>query len=150
MESTRRNMKEYSKFELYFGNLAIILWIALGAFSCWFFYPLSAIGFFALASFLVFFELGKHGCLTCYYCKTCTIGMGKLPELFFAKAGTANVNKKAMKLFPFIYLLMSLLPIALSIISILQSIAISKIVVLTGLLMFSFYSGLVRRKNLLP
>ena len=150
MESTRRNMKEYSKFELYFGNLAIILWIALGAFSCWFFYPLSAIGFFALASFLVFFELGKHGCLTCYYCKTCTIGMGKLPELFFAKAGTANVNKKAMKLFPFIYLLMSLLPIALSIISILQSIAISKIVVLAGLLMFSFYSGLVRRKNLLP
>jgi hypothetical protein len=150
MEPTKRNIKEYSKFELYFGNLAIILWIILGAFSCSFFYPLSAIGFFVLIAFLVFFELGKHGCQTCYYCKTCTIGIGKLPELFFAKAGTANVNKKAMNLFPLVYLLMSLLPIALSIISILQNLTASKIAVLTGLLIFSFYTGLARRKNLLP
>jgi hypothetical protein len=149
MEPAHRNMKDYSKFELYIGNLVLILWIILGAFSCWFFYPLSAIGFFALAAFLVFFELGKHGCQTCYYCKTCTIGMGKLPELFFAKNGTANVNKKAMRLFPFIYLLMSLLPIVLSIISILQSLVVFKILVLAGLLVFSLFTGIVRRKNLL-
>jgi hypothetical protein len=149
MEPAHRKMKDYSKFELYIGNLVLILWIILGAFSCSFFYPLSSIGFFALAAFLVFFELGKHGCQTCYYCKTCTIGMGKLPELFFAKAGTANVNKKAMRLFPFIYLLMSLFPIVLSIISILQSLTAFKIVVLAGLLVFSLFTGIVRRNNLL-
>jgi hypothetical protein len=148
MESPHRNMKEYSKFELYFGNLVIIFWILLGAFSCLFFHPLIAIGFFALASFLVFFELGKHGCQTCYYCKTCTIGMGKLPELFFSRAGTANVNKKAMKLFPFVYLLMSLLPILLVTISIAQSFAVEKAAVLAGLLVFSFWTGIVRRQNL--
>jgi hypothetical protein len=146
MEALQRKTKDYSKSELIFGNLLIALWILLGAYSCWLIYPLSAIVFFALASFLVFFELGKHGCQTCYFCKTCTIGMGKLPELFFRKAGTANVNKKAMKLFPFVYLLLSLVPIVLYVVSMIQTIAILKIVNLSLVLLFSIYSGVIRRK----
>jgi hypothetical protein len=149
MESPNRKTKEYSKFELIFGNLAIILWIVSGAMSFWFFYPLVAIVFFISAAFLVFYELGKHGCSTCYYCKTCTIGMGKLPELFFAKGGTANVNKRAMKQFPFIYLLLSLVPLVFLVISILETFTIFKIAVLILLLIFSIYSGVVRRKNIL-
>ena len=148
MESAQRNPKEYSKSELIFGNLSIVLWILLGAFSCWLFYPLSALVFFALASFLVFFELGKHGCQTCYYCKTCTIGIGKLPELFFAKAGTANVNKKAMNLFPFVYLLLSLVPLVFYIVSIIQAITALKIIALALLLSISLYSGAIRRKSI--
>jgi hypothetical protein len=149
MESAQRKTKEYSKSELIFGNLAIVLWIILGAFSCWLFYPLSALCFFALASFLVFFELGKHGCQTCYYCKTCTIGIGKLPELFFAKAGTANVNKKAMNLFPFVYLLLSLVPLVFYAISILQEITVLKIIAFALLLPISLYSGAIRKKSLI-
>jgi len=61
----------------------IILWIGLGAAALGLFNIFAAIGFFALTAFLIFFEIGKHGCVTCYYCKTCTIGMGKLPEFFF-------------------------------------------------------------------
>jgi hypothetical protein len=149
MEPALRNTKDYSKSELIFGNLAIVLWILLGTYSCWLLYPLSAIVFFALASFLVFFELGKHGCQTCYYCKTCTIGMGKLPELFFRKVGTANVNKKAMKLFPFVYLLLSLVPIVFYVISLVQSITILKILTLALLLSFSIYSGAIRKKAII-
>ena len=137
MEPAQRKTKEYSKWELIFGNFAIIIWIVLGAFSCWLFYPLSAIGFFALAAFLVFFELGKHGCQTCYYCKTCTIGMGKLPELFFTKNGTANVNKKALKLFPFVYLFLSLVPLVLAVVSTLQDFSAFKFLLVTLLLLFS-------------
>ncbi len=148
MESPIRKTKEYSKFELIFGNLAIILWIVLGAMSFWL-YPLVAIVFFVSASFFVFYELGKHGCTTCYYCKTCTIGIGKLPELFFAKGGTANVNKRAIKQFPFIYLLLSLVPIVFLVISIVETITIFKIVVLILLLTFSVYSGVIRRKAIL-
>jgi hypothetical protein len=147
MES-RRKPKEYSKFELIFGNLAIILWIVLGVISIWIFYPLVAIVFFVSASFLVFYELGKHGCTTCYYCKTCTIGIGKLPELFFTKGGTANVNKRAMKQFPFVYLLLSLVPIVFIVISLLDTITIFKITVLILLLIFSVYSGIIRRKSI--
>ena len=110
-ETAGRYRKDYSKTELIFGNLAIILWIGLGALSCALFYPLTTVLFFGLAAFLVFYELGKHGCVTCYYCKTCTIGIGKLPELFFRETGTANVNRRALRLFPFAYLLLSALTI---------------------------------------
>jgi hypothetical protein len=144
-----RYRKEYSKSELIFGNLAIILWIGLGALSCALFYPLSAILFFGVAAFLIFYELGKHGCVTCYYCKTCTIGIGKLPELFFKKAGTANVNRRALKLFPFTYLLLSALPIALIVISLFQETAVYKVVLLASVLAFSVYTGTIRRRVLL-
>ena len=144
-----RYRKEYSKSELIFGNLAIILWIGLGALSCALFYPLSAILFFGVAAFLIFYELGKHGCVTCYYCKTCTIGIGKLPELFFKKAGTANVNRRALKLFPFTYLLLSALPIALIVISLFQETAVYKVMLLVSVLAFSVYTGIIRRRVLL-
>jgi hypothetical protein len=149
MDVPQRKTKDYSKSELIFGNLAIVLWILLGAYSCYLIYPLSAIGFAALASFLVFFELGKHGCQTCYLCKTCTIGIGKLPELFFRKAGTANVNKKAMKLFPLVFLLLSLVPIILFVISIIQTMTFLKILTLALLLSFSIYSGAIRKKAII-
>jgi hypothetical protein len=149
MDNAHRNMKAYSKSELVLGNLAIVIWIGLGSFSFWLFYPFAAIGFFSVASFLVFFELGKHGCLSCYYCKTCTIGMGKLPELFFAKTGTANVNKRAMRLFPFVYLLLSVVPIVLLAASTVQAATALKIIALLLLSSFSLYSGAVRRKSLL-
>src|SRR4030066_1404069 len=149
MEPVQRKTKEYSKSELIFGNLAIVLWILLGAFSFWLFHPLGAIVFFALASFAVFFELGKHGCQTCYYCKTCTTGIGKLPDLFFAKAGTANVNKKAMNLFPFVYLLLSLVPLVFYVISIIKAMTALKITALAMLLSISLYSGAIRRKPIM-
>lgn len=148
-ENRGRRGKEYSKSELYFGNLAIILWIGLGAFSCGFFYPLAAVLFFGLAAYLVFYELGKHGCVTCYYCKTCTIGMGKLPELFFKQAGTANVNQRALRLFPFIYLLLSAFPITLFVVSFFQAITIYNVALLAVVLVFSAYTAVVRRQTLL-
>ena len=148
-QTVGRYIKNYSKIELIFGNLGIILWIALGAFSCAIFYPLSALLFFGLAAFLVFYELGKHGCVSCYYCKTCTIGMGKLPELFFRKSGTANVNRRALKLFPLVYLLLSVLPIALIAVSFLQEIEIYKVALLATVLTFSIYSGVIRWQTLI-
>ncbi len=144
-----RHRKDYSKSELFFGNLAIILWICLGTFSCALFYPLAGVVFFGLAAFLIFYELGKHGCVTCYYCKTCTIGMGKLPELFFRRAGTANVNRRALKLFPFVYLLLSALPITLVVISFFQEIAVYKVALLAAVFAFSVYTGIIRWQTLL-
>ncbi len=148
METNSRNRKEYSIAELVFGNLAIVLWIGLGAAVFSLFYFPSGVAFAAVAAFAIFYELGKHGCVSCYYCKTCTIGMGKLPELFFKQGGTANVNRKAMKLFPFVYILLSLVPIALLIFSLVQDLAVFKIGLLVGLIVFSTYTGFIQRKNL--
>ena len=148
-ESLARHRKGYSKSELFFGNLAIILWICLGALSCALFYPLAGVVFFGLAAFLIFYELGKHGCVTCYYCKTCTIGIGKLPELFFRRAGTANVNRRALTLFPFVYLLLSALPITLVVISFFQETAVYKVGLLAAVFAFSVYTGIIRWQTLL-
>ncbi len=74
--------------------------------------------------------------------------MGKLPELFFKKAGTANVNKKARKLFPLVYLLLSVAPIILTSISLFQETTPYKIALLIGVLFFSVYTGVIRRKTL--
>ena len=149
VEPSDRYRKEYSKGVLVFGNLAIVLWIGLGALSCALFYPLAAVLFFGLVAFLIFYELGKHGCVTCYYCKTCTIGMGKLPELFFKQSGTANVNRRALKLFPFVYLLLSALPITLIAVSFFQEITVYKVALLAADLAFSAYTGIIRRQTLL-
>ncbi len=90
-------------FELIFGNALIVLWVILGAIACGMIHFLAGLGYFSLLSFLIFFVIGKHGCVTCYYCKTCTIGIGKLPEFFFKPEGTANVNRKAQKIFPLVF-----------------------------------------------
>jgi hypothetical protein len=149
-EPAGKYRKDYSKSELIFGNGAIVLWIGLGALCCAIFIPLAALLFFAATAFLVFYELGKHGCVTCYYCKTCTVGMGKLSELFFRKAGTANVNKRALKLFLPVYLLLSALPLILLVISIFQEITIYKVTLLSSVLAFSLYTGIIRRQTLFP
>jgi hypothetical protein len=146
--NTSRYRKEYSASELVFGNLAVILWIGLGAFACSLFSWLFALVFFGLVAFLVFYELGKKGCVTCYYCKTCTIGMGKLPELFFKKAGTANVNGRALQLFPLTFLLLSALPMTLVVISLFQEIVVYKVALLAAIFVFSVYTGITRRQTL--
>ncbi|XHH09102.1 MAG: hypothetical protein ACFCUE_00335 [Candidatus Bathyarchaeia archaeon] len=141
--------KTYSKSSLILGNLTIVLWIALGALCCALFIPLTAILFFAATAFLIFFEIGKHGCVSCFLCKTCTIGMGKLPELFFSKKPVVNVNRRALQLFPLAYLLLSVLPLVLVTVSLLEVVTVYRVVLLVGVLAFSVYTGVVKRKTLI-
>jgi hypothetical protein len=148
MAPKEKEKRMYTKSEIIFGNLAIIIWILLGTAACWLFNVFGAVGFLALSGFLVYYELGKKGCLSCYYCKTCTIGMGKLPDVFFTKAGTENLNRKALKLFPYVYLLMAPVPTVLISVSIFQEYSVFKLTLLAALLAFSVFSGMIRRKIL--
>ena len=147
MTTSARKAKEYPKFELVFGNLAIILWISLCAVSCAVFHPLAGLGYFVLMSFLIFFEMGKHGCITCYYCKTCTIGIGKLPDFFFKQEGTANVNRKAQRLFPLVFVLLSVVPLVLVGFSAIQELVFYRIVLFAAILAFSVFNGIVSEKH---
>lgn len=140
--------KYYPMPQLLLGNLAIAIWIILGSLSFALFYPLAAVPFIAAAGYLVFYRLGKKGCVTCYYCKNCTIGMGKLPSLFFKPEKTANVNVKALKLFPWTYLLMGALPAVLIAVSMLQEVTMLKTGLLAAVLAFSVYSGAIKRETL--
>ena len=72
-----------------------------------------------------------------------------MPGLFFAKTGTENVNRKALNLFPFVYLLLSLVPIVLYVVSLFQAVTTLKIIALAMLLSISLYSGAIRRKSIM-
>jgi hypothetical protein len=141
--------KIYPKNQLILGNLAIVLWIALGALCFAIYTPIAAVAFFAVAAFLVFFEIGKHGCVSCFYCKTCTIGMGKLPELFFSPNEVVNANRRALKLFPWTFLLLSVVPLGFVTFSLVQEFTIFKVALLASLAVFSLYSGVMKRKTLI-
>jgi cobalamin synthase len=143
-----KGKKESSKSMIIFGNLTLILWIVLGTLACLFFYLLVAWCFAVLSIVLVYHVLRKRCCKTCYYCETCTLGFGKLPELFFGKSGTENVTRSGLKMFPFVYGLLSLLPMVLLIISFAQELVIFKFVIIFLLLFISLYSGIIRRKIL--
>jgi hypothetical protein len=118
----------------------------LGAISCWFFNPLVGWLFLVLALVLVFVILRRLGCNSCYYCKTCTMGFGKLSDLFFGTGTMAGVNSSVRLRLVFVYGLLSIVPLAFLAVSIMQEFAASKIVALLLLLILLFYSG-TRRKS---
>ena len=77
--------------------------------------------------------------------------MGKLPDLFFTKTtiGNLNINRKALKLFPFVYLLISLVPIVITMASIVTQFAIFNLLLLIALSAFSVFTFVIRRKVLI-
>jgi hypothetical protein len=74
--------------------------------------------------------------------------MGKLPDLFFKTEGTANVNRKALRIFPLVFVLLSVVPVVLVAFSIMQDMLSYKLALLAALLGFSIYDGIIRRKTL--
>jgi len=126
----------------------LILWIILGAYSLFFIHTILFWVYLISVSFGVYIILRKKCCKTCFYCKGCTIGFGKLPELFFRKDGTDNVTKNGIKMFFFLFPLMSLVPAVLVSLSIIDQFSYEKVVVLILIIMFSSWSIIVR-KNIL-
>lgn len=137
--------KEYSKTLLKVSNLAIALWIVLSTVACWFFNPIIGWLFLISAFILIFAILRRLGCSSCYYCKTCTMGFGKLADLFFGSGYMAGVNSSLTLKIIFVHILLGIIPIAFLAVSILQEFAATKIAVLALLLTLLFYSG-SRRK----
>ncbi len=134
-------VKEYSKTLLTVGNLAIALWIALSAIACWFFNQILGWIFLFCVFILVFALLRRLGCSSCYYCKTCTMGFGKLAVLFFGSGDMAGVNSNLSLKIVLVYGLLGIVPIAFLTFSILQDFAATKIAVLVLISLLLFYSG---------
>jgi hypothetical protein len=137
--------KDYSKSLLILGNLGITLWMVLGAVACWFYNPILGWLFLVSAFVMVFAILRRLGCNSCYYCKSCTSGFGKLADLFFGSGYMAGVNSSVGLKVVFVYGLLGLVPIGFLIFSIMQEFAASKIAVLVFLLLLLIYSGVSKK-----
>jgi len=140
-ENISNEAKEYSKALLTVGNLGIVLWIMLGAVACWFFNPLLGLLFLVAAVALIFAVLRRMGCSSCYYCKSCTMGFGKLADLFFGEGYMAGVKSSRTLKIIFVYILLGVIPIAFITVSVIQDFAATKIAVLAVLLVLLLYSG---------
>jgi hypothetical protein len=113
----------------------------LSAVACWFFNPILGWLFLVSAFTLIFAILRRLGCSSRYYCKTCTMGFGKLADLFFGSGYTAGVKSSLTLKIIFVYILLGVIPIAFLTVSILQEFAITKIAVLALLLVLLCYSA---------
>jgi hypothetical protein len=119
----------------------------LSAVSCWLFNPIAGWLFLVLAFLLIFGVLRRLGCNLCYYCKACTMGFGKLADLFFGDGYMIGVNSSGALKVAFVYGLLGVVPVGFLVVSLMQEFAASKIVVLSFLLLLLFYSGSRKKRR---
>ncbi len=144
-----QGLEEFPKSGIIFGNLLMLLWIALGTAACWFLYPLAGRIYLVVAVSLVFLVLRWLVCTNCYYYgKWCPIGWGKLAALLFKQGSIENFGKSpGVKLAPVVYGLLSLVPLIFIIVALVKEFTAPKIIVLVLLLAVSYYSAVGNRRK---
>ncbi len=139
---------EFTKSFLIGGNLALLAWVLLAFFGTWFYNQIYGWLFLVFTAALVYMILRRLGCSSCYYCKSCTSGFGRLAGAYF---GTGDIKRESVGnrtvLVAFIYLILAPLPTAFLILSITQTLALLKVIVLVCLLAISLYSFTTWLKN---
>jgi uncharacterized membrane protein len=132
---------EFKQALLIFGNLAILAWVLLASLSLFTFSQWYGWLFLLFAAAIVFLILRRTGCRSCYYCKSCTSGFGRLAGWFFGNRSTKDLNNKtALGLVVFSYVLLSLIPVALLVISLFQGFILLNSLVLLCLAALTIYS----------
>ena len=144
-----QGLEEYPKSSAVLGNLAMLLWFALGTIACWFLSPLLAWIYLGFALVMVYVVLRKLLCVNCYYYgRWCSMGWGKLCALMFESGDIHDFDHSVgQRLAPAIYGVLSLVPLILLIVSLVLSFAPSKLVVLLLFLLVCGYSATAGRKR---
>lgn len=132
---------EFPRSLLVLGNLGLLAWVGLASVSVAITNVLYGGGFLVFAAAIVFLILRRTGCSSCYYCKTCTSGFGRLSGWFFGNRNTKDLrNKTALAFVAFVYVLLIPFPLTFVTISLFQGFTTLKILVLACLLLLSAYS----------
>ena len=148
MSKFKEDKRAYSESRTVLGNIGILLWLALGTIAIWFSNPIVA-WIFAFAAFIVVYGVvRKQLCKTCAYCKTCTVGLGKLSELIFGKAELGGVKPRTLLISLIVtYGLLTVIPAVFLAFSISQEYTLSKILALVFLLLILACSVATKRKE---
>lgn len=135
--------------QIIFGNIMMLAWIAIGTISCWFIHPVIALFYLSFAIIMVFIVLRKLVCTNCYYYgKRCSIGWGKLSAMLFSRGNIEKFSTcTGVKVAPLTYGLLTLIPLALCIVALIEEVTLARIIVLMLLLAISAYSGSIGRKK---
>ncbi len=126
---------------LVLGNLGLLAWILLAFYSFLLYSFLYSWLYLIFLAFMVYAVLRRLGCSSCYKCKACTSGFGKLSGAFF---GRGFVKKESVGnrigLVAFVYLLLLPIPATLLSVSLFDSFSYLKVLVLVCLFAVAIYS----------
>jgi hypothetical protein len=132
---------EFTRRLIILGNLALIAWVFVAFFSVLFFTIIYSWLYLILDAVVIYVILRRLGCSSCYRCKACTSGFGRLAGAFF---GRGFMKKESVGnrigLVGFVYFLLLPLPVALLALSMLQVFTVVKVVALICLLALGAYS----------
>jgi hypothetical protein len=132
---------DFTRKLLILGNFTLLAWVFLAFFSVLLYNWLYGWVYLLLLAFMVYAVLRRIGCGSCYQCKTCTSGFGRLAGAFFGKGFVkkASIGNR-LGVVTFIYFLLLPLPAALVSFSLLSAFSFVKVLVLICLLAVAAYS----------
>ncbi|MCW4006910.1 MAG: hypothetical protein NWF04_10030 [Candidatus Bathyarchaeota archaeon] len=132
---------DFSRSFVVLGNLALFAWVVLASVSIWLYNVVYGWVFFAFTAAMVYMILRRLGCSSCYYCKSCTSGFGRLAGAFFGRGYLRNGSVGNRRLLVgFIYVLLAPIPVAVLVVSLMQSVNVFEAAVLVCLLALTAYS----------
>jgi len=132
---------DFSRRLLVWGNLALLGWVFLSFFSVLFYNFLYGWVYLVFLAFMIYAVLRRLGCSSCYKCKACTSGFGRLAGAFFGRGYVkkASVGNR-IGLVAFVYVLLFVLPTVLLSASFLSSVSYVEVSIFTCLLAVTVYS----------
>jgi len=132
---------DFTRRLLVWGNIGLLAWVFLAFFSVLFYNFLYGWLYLVFLAFMVYAVLRRIGCSSCYKCKACTSGFGRLAGVFFGKG---YVKKESVGnrfgVVAFVYFLLVVFPTVLLSISLLNMFSYVKVMVLACLLALAVYS----------
>lgn len=132
---------EFTRRLIVLGNLGLLAWVFLAFVAVLFYYFIYSWGYLILEVAVIYLILRRLGCSSCYKCKACTSGFGRLAGAFFGKG---SVKKESVGnrwgIVGFVYFLLFPFPAAILVLSISEAFSFLKVLVLFCLLVVSIYS----------
>lgn len=133
---------EFKRPLLVLGNLALLAWVLLASLSIIAVDLLYGALFLLFTAAMVFLILRRTGCSSCYYCKSCTSGFGRLAGWFFGDRSTKDLgNKTALAFVAIIYFLLIPVPLLYLTSSLAQGFQPVMAILIMCLLLLTIYSA---------
>ena len=132
---------EFTRRLLILGNLGLLTWIFLAFVGVLFYNQIYGWLYLLLEAIIIYGILRRLGCSSCYKCKACTSGFGRLAGVFFGK-GYIKKESVGNRLgaVAFVYFLLFPLPAGVLDMSLLDAFSLLKVLALVCLLAVSVYS----------
>ncbi len=137
-----------SKSLLLFGGLTIAVWVAVSTSVFWVIYPAYGWFFLIFSAFSILIAMRLQMYSSCHYCVSCTKGFSKLSKLFLGGNNIPGISRgSTMGMTAFIYLLLSIIPGLMLVLSIFQELNPLKLMLLICLLSISIFNAVIRGKK---